>query len=606
MLDLAVVPTPFEDEDLLGFLARCASANALTAAELVKAFRSASQTDTRSWICEAGHPFIWGNQFAEVLHPSTRPARPWSYRNRKFCPRCMIETGYWRASWCLTLATCCPRHRIWFQERCGRCGATLSIEAMRCFRCDVCGKLFVDADLAVQLAGREALWIAQQLALRVARPSERSDHITNDLTLSEFHELALRIGVRGTIANTNKPLKLKDAGALTVAKPIAEGAGKALMNWPHGFEYLLDAIREQRRNASSWKLREAIGPIYKDIYHYLKDPRFDFVRTAFESYIRDHWEAPLACRNRNIGLQLVRNHTWVPVREAAKRTGVEPALLRRMAKGREIPTREQTHRSGRCTRVVNLAMVRNYADRMQQAMTAEQTAVHLGISRKRVRQLLEAGLLAVLGGPPGAGQRWWIDPASLDRCAHSGRQMATEPKKSISVTQFAKCGISSAESFVRLIGAIQTGELSIWMPPGSEQEMGRWRLNKDDLVKWRPVAETVGASRLSVGDVALQLGVKQEVAYALVRAQLLSATPESAGRRIAQWVEVHALSEFREQYILGTELAALTRTSPKQVAQRLMARDIQPIAGPRSARAFCRQYVWQRTPGVLSAAAAEA
>ncbi|MGA4046714.1 hypothetical protein ACI2VF_08815 [Ralstonia nicotianae] len=424
--------------------------------------------------------------------------------------------------------------------------------------------------------------------------------------MSEFHELALRVGVRGTIVNTNKPLKLKAAGALTVAAPIAEGAGKALMNWPYGFEEMLDVLRERRPNASNWKLREAVGPIYKDIYHYLRDPRFDFVRTAFESYIRDHWEAPLACRNRNIGLQLVRNHTWVPVREAAKRSGVEPALLRRMAKGREIPTREQTHRSGRCTRVVNLAMVRNYADRMQQAMTAEQTAVHLGISRKRVRQLLEAGLLAVLGGPPGAGQRWWIDPASLDRCAHSGRQMATEPKKSISVTQFAKCGIASAESFVRLIGAIQTGELSIWVPPGSEQEMGRWRLNKDDLVKWRPVAETVGASRLSVGDVALQLGVKQEVAYALVRAQLLSATPESAGRRIAQWVEVHALSEFREQYILGTELAALTRTSPKQVAQRLMARDIQPIAGPRSARAFCRQYVWQRTLGVLSAAAAEA
>ncbi len=603
MLDLAVVPTPFEDEDLLGFLARCASANALTVAELVKAFRSASQTDTKSWVCEVGHPLIWCNQLDELLHPSTRPARPWSYRNRKFCPRCMIETGYWRASWCLTLATCCPRHRIWFQERCGSCGATLSIEAMRCFRCDVCGKLLVDADLAVQQAGREALWIAQQLALRLARSGERSDQITNDLTLSEFHELALRVGVRGTIVNTNKPLKLKAAGALTVAAPIAEGAGKALMNWPYGFEEMLDVLRERRPNASNWKLREAVGPIYKDIYHYLRDPRFDFVRTAFESYIRDHWEAPLACRNRNIGLQLVRNHTWVPVREAAKRSGVEPALLRRMAKGREIPTREQTHRSGRCTRVVNLAMVRNYADRMQQAMTAEQTAVHLGISRKRVRQLLEAGLLAVLGGPPGAGQRWWIDPASLDRCAHSGMQMATEPKKSISVTQFAKCGIASAESFVRLIGAIQTGELSIWVPPGSEQEMGRWRLNKDDLVKWRPVAETVGASRLSVGDVAVQLGVKPEVAYALVRARLLPATTDRAGRRVAQWVDIHALSEFQEQYILGTELAALARTSPKQMAQRLKACGIQPIAGPGSARTSCRQYVWQRTPGVLTAAA---
>ena len=605
MLALPVVPTPFEDEDLLGFLARCANASALTVAELVKAFRSASQTDTRSWVREVENPLIWGNQFDELLHPSTRPARAWSHRNRKFCPHCMIEAGYWRASWSLMLVTCCPRHGIWLQERCGSCGATLSIEAMRCFRCDVCGKLLADADLAAQPAGREALWIAQQLALRVARPGERSTHITNDLTLSEFHELSLRVGVRGIIVNTNKPLKLKDAGALTVAMPIAEMAGKALMNWPYGFEGVLDGIREQRRNASSWKIREAMGPIYKDIYHYLKDPRFDFVRTAFESYIRDHWEAPLACRNRNIGLQLVRTHAWVPVCEAARRSGVEPALLRRMAKGREIPTRERTHKSGRCARIVNVGAVRNYAGRVQQAMTAEQTAARLGISRRRIRQLLEAGLLAALGGTPRAGQRWWIDSISLDRCAHSGRQMATEPKNAVSVTQLAKCSIASAESFVSLIGAIQTGELSVWVPPGSKQEMGKWRLSKDDLVKWRSVAEVVGASRLSVSDVALQLGVKPEVAYALVRAKLLPATADSAGRRVAQWVDIHALSAFQEQYILGTELAALARTSPKQMAQRLKACGIQPIAGPGPARTSCRQYVWRRTADVLSAAVAE-
>ncbi len=38
MLNLPVVPAPFEDEDLLGFLARCANSNALTVAELLKAF----------------------------------------------------------------------------------------------------------------------------------------------------------------------------------------------------------------------------------------------------------------------------------------------------------------------------------------------------------------------------------------------------------------------------------------------------------------------------------------------------------------------------------------------------------------------------------------
>lgn len=176
-------------------------------------------------------------------------------------------------------------------------------------------------------------------------------------------------------------------------------------------------------------------------------------------------------------------------------------------------------------------------------------------------------------------------------------------ENSVSVTQFAKCSIASAEGFVSLTGAIQTGELPVWVPPGSEQEMGKWRLSKDDLAKWQPVAETAGASRLSVGDVALQLGVKSEVAYALVRARLLPATVDRAGRHTAQWVDIQALSKFREQYILGTELATLAKTSPKKIAQRLKACGIQPIAGPGFTRTFCRQYVWQRTPAVLTAAA---
>lgn len=84
MLDFPVVPTSFPDEDLLGFLARCANSNALTVAELVTVFRSNSQTDMSSWVRDMGHPLIWDSLLDEVMHPSTRPARVWSHRNLKF------------------------------------------------------------------------------------------------------------------------------------------------------------------------------------------------------------------------------------------------------------------------------------------------------------------------------------------------------------------------------------------------------------------------------------------------------------------------------------------------------------------------------------------
>ncbi|AZU57579.1 hypothetical protein CFM90_16100 [Ralstonia solanacearum] len=485
MLGLSVLPDPRDDEDLLGFLCRTAQLNALTSAELLKAFRCAPMEDVDSWTKGGGRPAAWGDQSAELRNPGTRPARAWNYRSRKFCPSCLGDAPYWRASWSLMLVTCCTRHSSWLQDCCGTCGASLYIDAMGHFHCTNCGAPLAGVNPESEDVSKGALWVSRQLALRISRQRANTNHVTAHLTLPDFHEVALRIGIRSDTADRKKPLRLRDAGTLAVAKPIADGAGNALMAWPNGFYCLLDTIREQRAYAIDWRIRNAMGPIYQDIYRHLDDSRFDFIRHAFEGYVHDRWEAPLARRNRNLGPQIVREHRWVPVLDAARKIGVDPSLLRRMGVHHEIPTRELVTDSGRLARVINLSAAMDSADRLRCAMTLEQAANQLGISDKRVRQLLTAGLLVALGGSPRAGERWWIDPASIEQCSRCGRPVVTKSGHSVSVAHVAKYQLSDAKQFIAMILAIQSGQLSVWVPPQASQQIGNWLLNEEEIASWR-------------------------------------------------------------------------------------------------------------------------
>ena len=604
MLGLAVLAAPRDDEDLLGFLCRTAQLNGLTSVESLRSFRRAAMEDVASWTVGTGRPMVWAIQSAELRNPSARPARVWTYRTRKFCPLCLDEASYWRAAWSLMLVTCCVRHNSWLLDRCGACGATVAVEAMGHFRCTNCGAPLLSSSANPSDVSRGALWVSRQLALRISEQSHSTGHVTAHLALKDFHEVALRIGMRTNVVDRKKPLRLREAGTLPVARPIAEGAGNALMAWPKGFFGLLDTIRNQRAPTSNWGIRISMGPIYQDIYRHFDDPKFDFIRQAFVRYVHERWDAPLARRNRNLGPQIVDQHQWVSVSDAAAKVGVEAVLLRRMGKRQEVPSRELTTASGRCARVVNLSAVMESAVRMKEAMTLEQAAVRLGIGEQRVRQLLDAGLLAALGGTPGAGERWWIDSVSVEQCAKCGRQIFTQNEHSVSIAHVAKYRISGGDQFVAMMLAVQSGQLSVWVPPRTSVQIGRWLLSEQEVASWKSSQEKKRPAKLSVVAAALQLGIKQEVAYALVRAGILPAVAEKIGCRTTRWVGTSALNQFQKRYILGSELALLSKTSPKQIVQRLGMYGVRPVAGPRSAPTFCRQYIWPRAQSlrVLSVA----
>ena len=594
MLGLAVMRLPQKDEGLLGFLYRLAEQNALTGAELLRSFRSASERDVVSWVTGPGKPQTWLSECTELRQPGSRSARVWCHRGRKYCPHCLEEERYWRSSWSLMLVTCCTRHQVPLVDCCISCGSQLVAESMRHLRCAACGESLVRATRDQGGVSPAEVWLTRKLTQCLARPRKPCARAAVELTLSELHELALRLGIRGINHSSSKPLKLRDAGALRSARPIADSAGRAMMGWPNNFFRLLDSIRDQRGRSADWKISRVVGPIYRDIYRHLGGAQFEFVRLAFEAYVSERWEAPLTLRNRNFQTKLIDEHHWVALSDAANKIGVDPALLRRMVKHGDVAAREHTHASGRTSRVVNLAPLWRDADRLRHASTLQQVAVQMGLGERRVRQLLEANILAPIGGRPRSGERWWVDSTSIEGRVRPACRTSIEPSHSVSVAHVAKFNLLGADEFVTLIRAIQSGGLTVFVPPDAGNQMGRWLLSEVEIKAWR-AALIASPSTLSVNEAALRLGVKQEVAYALVRAGVLPATSVTIGRRLAQRIAPASIRDFSRRYVFGTELATKLNISPKQVAIMLRCSGIRPISGPGVVSAPCRQYVWRRT-----------
>lgn len=595
MLRLAFVSTPHQDESLVGYLYRLARLNALTGSEVLGAFRTATSDDVQHWTGGRNCPAGWADMVLELRQPSTRSARPWNWRSLKFCPHCLKEANYWRASWNLMLVTCCTRHRVTLQDSCSVCGRKLIAEAMRDSCCTHCGQQLANTSAALPAADAGTLWLVTQLEGRLSGRTKVRRHPAAHLSLNDLHELVLRFGVRSVPSERAKPLKLQDAGAMAIAGPVTAIAGQLLMTWPGGLFCLLDSIRSRRAQQAGWKINQAVGPLYQDIYRRLNGVQFDFVRAAFEDYLRDRWEAPLALRNRNLSSELIEEHRWVSLNEAAKTMEVDSALLKRLVAQGKIASREYSHGSGRTGCVVDLETVKVIVDSLKKALTLEQVGKILALSQGRVRQLVEAGLLVPMGGRPRAGERWWIDPLSVDSCAVCTLDTERRLDQTVSVAQLAQFRIKNGKEFVALVRAIHSGKLHVVGYMNDPKQVGSWLLNDKEVSGWLSRDCPAISSRIPVPTVAKELGVKQEVAYAIIRAGLLHSVGGIAGRHRTQWVTSTGLQRFRKCFVFGSELALELRTSAKALRRQLGVAGFIPVAGPNMSDAKCRQYVWRRT-----------
>lgn len=587
---------PFSTEGPNGYLLRLADANKLQLADLSAAgvgfdpdalarggLLPERELNTRLWQSVT--------VFAELMRSKSRV---WNKLSSRFCPSCLLEEPTWRAEWELYFYDACAVHHGWMIDRCSSCGSVITWKRSQLLRCR-CGADFRAERL--HSAPREVIDLSDVIsnklhgiALHEVKEPLRS------LDVDQVQRLIRYLGMHLDPAGTRKTLKLNNAGRMDASWPVTSTAAAMLADWPRFFHDRFSAIQRDREGYKSG-LPQTFCRAYSYLYKGLKEPAFQPVRDAFEAWLAQHWQGGIALRNRRLAARVINDVQWIAAGHAADRLGVPLARIRQLVSEGVIDGNETRSPKGRRFLMVRREEIEalNYEDLAEVNLN---TAIErLGLGKVRMRELLR--LLF-----PGAYRRysavgyapWRISRQEMERYLEIGTGLPTltiAQESQISLSHVLKYWVWTTNEIVDLIENVRDGHIQLEAMLEGPAGLARWVFDRRTLVHWKQSRAPNTSNWLSVPEVAKALGIKQEVAYWLVRNEFIKAEVLRPRTGCGAQVSRKNLELFRNSYVFATEIAEPLRTSSRKVIAILAKSGFLPASGQEVEK--CGKIFYART-----------
>lgn len=586
---LPVRPRPIDGEATLGFLMRVARANGY------ESLRQLGNTfGSFEGLCQAlgllteerlilfgPPPSFWGSsELSDELAVSD-----FNHSQLRWCALCLHESAHIRGSWLLKISCICSRHAVQLQDRCPSCGSVQRLDRVNFEQCD-CG---------AWLAGTQGQEVAHDLLVCLSQAVEAAIAGTSalpsfpTLSLPEWLRLISYLGQFSETCQPSKPGKLGNMHQLGTAFALMLQASWLLDNWPKNFHALLTAIQCQAgvEVKNNTRIRDTFGTLYHVLYTDLSDPCFQFLRDEFERYLHKHWSGVVNKRHRAFKPETIARHPRVTLKQAAKKAGVALSTVRHFVRAEVIAGNQMELPSGRKMRSVDEQSLAQIAVLAKSCITLDQAAKQLALPECRVRELISAGILKPLVSRNlGNAATWLIPRQQVERLFFVGTEASHLPP-TISVRHLLKHWHLRDGELIALVQALLEHQFELVGKPTESVPLGNILLDEQKARQWLVEKRFVGGASISVDEAAHRLGVKQQVAYDLVKLGLLSTVQDDLpGRRVTQ----ASLEAFQSTYISLAEYARLLKRAPRWLLQTL---PVQPVSGPMIDGS--RQYFFRRT-----------
>lgn len=521
----------------------------------------------------------------------------------RFCPYCLNDGGFWRVEWEWTYYTACHRHGVQLQSVCSTCGTFQTSNRQQLLKC-ACGSTLsqqvpdvadsAEIDISTEIFQLQQGLPSANLALRIQVLIGKRD--------SDYVSRLIRVIGRHAASWEQQIAPAKNSvPSLLTARDHVRYTAKILHDWPKNFtDFLLSygclegAVPGSYRRPSKfsallrslpWTWTDATTPIAQVMTDFLEryEPR------ALDRRQCERSPAKKAA-SRFVHLTVVARQ----LRVAAKRLEEliicgEITAYRKEGGKREfilIPNHEITR-----------------ADALLgDAISHKAAAGLLGISRLRLSQLRREGFILKRNGSAGTPEdRYSV--RDLRILLENFRRKPNHCRRDELQTMGHICRFTagSEREFIELIRALIDGCLRIYGHEEKFGSIGGLLLSKAELQDWR-LGLSASRGGLSVVDAAVHLGVKQEVAYHLVRKGFIKSSMTRSGRRMCRLLGSKDIDLFKQTYISAVDIAILHDTSPKAAVANLFQNQIAPVTGPKIDG--CRQYFykksdvkWALTPG---------
>lgn len=581
---LLIRPAPYSDEAIVGYLCRLSDSNGFTGLrELHRYVLAFGEGDAKTGVAmAAGVPL---GQIHRLLGPypsywhvagnlAGLATADFNQQTLRWCPECLREAPYLRSSWTIKLVCHCPRHHRRLLDRCPACGSVVRLAKGAFPRC-VCGEKLSASAQQDALTSSEV-----KLLDRLHGAIERAERdFTEDLSAASLIRLIRYVGQFEDGQEPERPGQLGDLHELDVVGKVFSRAAVLLDDWPTNFNQLLAATLQNRPVSPSLKM--SFGRLYRLIYKDLEAPCFGFVREAFEGFIKDQWWGIVCRRNRHLSNDALAGHPRLTLRQAAESLGVGENVLRHLADASVVDVVQARTPKGRISTTIHQEQLDLVGDACASAVSLKTAAGILALPRRRLRELINGGVIEpLLRRREVKAAQWLIPTSELDRLNHLP---GTACGEEVSINQVLKNWRLGQGEFSQLVQAIQSGAVSLKTTKG-RSAFGERVCCRASVLNWRKEVRQ-RYSTFSVDEAAAELGVKQQVAYALVRSGLIKTVGSDKPIRIDR----DALASFRHDYVSLATLAKSRKTSPRRLLGELEA---APVCGPTVDG--CRQYFFRR------------
>lgn len=530
------------------------------------------------------------------------PKVAWVDRVGRYCPVCLAENPRWRIGWELQFCDACPDHNVWLIDTCA-CGCVVHWGRRNFAKCD-CGRSFANErpSECPKVVGQLSALLNAKLH---GQESSCDFQVSRSLALPQFQRLIRFLGTYGDTQPGSRPQKIAFQDRLSVSWPITSLAAEILANWPNSLYQVLDRLQRERAVEGGGRLGGRFGFLYTALYKAFPGSEFASLRVAFENYLAENWRGAMGERNRRLPPKFLDRAAWIPGNHACQKLGISTARLSKLIAENRIAGESRTGPSGRAFLVVR----REDVDREVQALASEVDLITaariLGVTKRRMRELrptlFPEATKSTDGATPWVIPRQWLDTLMrIVETAKLATKGADESAKSVSMGHVFRYWAWSDKAVAEALKAIGVKDL---MPVGAlDGVKGAASLlfRDEDLREWHERTQRPTDRPLTIPEVAKSLGIKQEVAYSLIRSGFLPTVSFTSGKnRVNQGVSANALRIFGENYLFARDMVGTLARSSRKIIQQLAALGINPVSGPTVDG--CRQVLYANNVGLSHA-----